>query len=284
MLEKQFLHHPEDQIKLQTHPMTNLDQLNLVEQFFLKLFHLPNWNLKLKSYQYRDEFQSQIDFFRQAITRLIDGIDLILHDSHLPKIFQLLCFLYNSLSNKSVPGLDLNSFVDALNSPTNQSKKTVAHVLTQILGRDTLLNVINNQKFIQLKSLLAMKYESFYVEIRQIYEEYQRLEYEYSMVMNEDQLPAFVPMMLAEAKVQFEKLFQQENRLKKGEENLAVYFCAEDLSVDHCLATIGQFVDKLRLAHLDNIRDENRLFPSISNPRKRSTSLQINSFVPYHCF
>lgn len=283
MLEKQFLYHPEDRIKLETHPMTNLDQLNFVEQFFLKLFHLPHWNLKLKSYQYRDEYQSQIDFFRQSITRLLDGIDLILHDTNLPKIFQILCFLYNSLSNKSVPGLDLNSFVDALNSPTNQSKKTVAHVLTQILDqyhRETLFNVINNQNFIQLKSLLAMKYESFYMEIRQIYEEYQRLEDEYS---NVEQLPAFIPMMLAEAKVQFEELFREEYRLKKGEENLAGYFCADDLSVDHCLATIGQFVDKLRLAHLENIRDGNQVFRLIDHPRKRSTSLQVNSFVPCHC-
>lgn len=269
--------------------MTNINQLNLVEQYFLKLFHLPNWNFKLKSYQFRDECQSQLNVFHQSITHLLNGIHLILTDRYLPKIFQLLCFLYNSLSNKCVPGLDFYSFVDALNSPTNQSKKTVGHVLAQILyqyHRDVLFNTINNEMFVELKTVLSMKYETFYVEIREIYQKYQQLQSEYSSIKNVDQLPAFLPEMLAKARVQFESFFQQESLLKQGEQNLAAYFCARDLSVDLCLSTIGQFVEKLRLAHFDNIRDENQRYPPMDHQRKRATSLQINttsSFLPCHC-
>lgn len=289
MLQKQFLKHPEDKIKLQTHSLININQLNLVEQYFLKLLHLPNSNFKLKSYQFRDEYQPQLNFFEQSITRLLNSIHSILIDPYLPKIFQLLCFLYNSLSNKCVPGLDFYSLVDALNSPTNQSKKTVAHVLAQILyqyHRDVLLKTINNEFFMELKTVRTMKYETFYGEIREIYQEYRQLEDEYSLIDNNDQLPAFLPEMLTKTKVQFEKLFQQENLLKQGEQNLDVYFCCRDLSVDICLSSIGQFVDKLRLAHLDNLREENQLFPVIDYQRKRARSLQINCeslVLPCHC-
>jgi len=257
-LNKQFLKRPEDKIKLESHSMNNLNQLNLVEQFFLKLLRIPNYNFKLKCYHYRDELQPQLILLTQSIDRFIHGIDFVLHHEYLPGIFQLLCFLYNSVSNKSVPGLDLISLIDALNSPTNQSNKTVANVLVQILDkydRTSLLQTINDQTLIALKNVFSIKYEKLYVEIREIYQEYQQLLYEYSFIKNHYQLPLVFQSMFSETKIQFDKLFQQENLLKKGEQDLATYFCSNDLSIDICLSIIGQFVDKLRLAYLENNKD-----------------------------
>jgi hypothetical protein len=257
-LNKQFLKRPEDKIKLESHSMNNLNQLNLVEQFFLKLLRIPNYNFKLKCYHYRDELQPQLILLTQSINRFIHGIDFVLHHEYLPGIFQLLCFLYNSVSNKSVPGLDLISLIDALNSPTNQSNKTVANVLVQILDkydRTSLLQTINDQTLIALKNVFSIKYEKLYVEIREIYQEYQQLLYEYSFIKNHSQLPLVFQSMFSETKIHFDKLFQQENLLKKGEQDLASYFCSNDLSIDICLSIIGQFVDKLRLAYLENNKD-----------------------------
>jgi hypothetical protein len=83
--------------------------------------------------------------------------------------------------------------------------------------------------------------------------------------------------MLLETKIQFEKLFQQENIIKKGEQDLAAYFCSNDLSIDTCLSTIGQFIDKLRLAHIENNREQKRQFSMMNYERKRSVSLLINT-------
>jgi len=279
-LNKQFSKRPEDKIKLETYPMENIDKLNLVEQFFLKLFRISNYNFKLKCYQYRDELQSQLILLSQSIDRFIHGIELVLHHKCLPRIFQLLCFLYNSVSNKCVPGLDLISLVDALNSPTNQSNKTVAHVLAEILDKyyqNDLLNTINDEKLIELKKVFSIKYEKLYIEIREIYHQYQQLEYEYSYIKNQYELPLFIQSMFHETKIQFEKLFQQENLIKKGEQDLAIYFCSNDLSIDICLSTIGQFVDKLRLAHIENNKEQKRLYSLIDNQHKHSVSLLINS-------
>lgn len=178
-LTKQFMKRPEDKIKFESYPLTNINQLNRVEEFFVKLFHLPNYNFKLKSYHYRDEYQSQLVCLSQSIDCLIQGIELILHDRNLPKIFQVLCFLYNSLSNQSVPGLDLISLVDALNTPTNQVNKTFAHVLVEILNefyRNDLIEFIQNEQMIELKKVFTNKYEKIYQEIRDIYQQYQQLQ------------------------------------------------------------------------------------------------------------
>jgi hypothetical protein len=280
ILNKQFLKRPEDKIKLETHPMDNLDKFNLVEQFFLKLLRIPNYNFKLKCYQYRDELQSQLILLSQSIDRFIHGIDLILNHKYLPEIFQLLCFLYNSVSNKCVPGLDLISLIDALNSPTNQINKTVAHVLAEILDeyyQNDLLNTINDEKLIELKKLYSIKYEKIFLEIREIYQQYQQLEYEYSYIKNQYELPLFIQSIFYETKIQFEKFFQQENLIKKGEQDLAIYFCSNDLSIDICLSIIGQFVDKLRLAYIENNKGQKRQFSLIDYQRKHSVSLLINS-------
>jgi hypothetical protein len=260
--------------------MENLDKLNLVEQFFIKLLHIPNYNFKLKCYQYRDELQSQLILFSQSIDRFIHGIELVLGHEYLPGVFQLLCFLYNLVSNKCVPGLDFVSLVDALNSPTNQSNKTVAHVLVEILDqyyRNYLTNIINDETLIELKKVCSLKYEKLYIEIRAIYEQYQQLEYEYSFIKNQYELPLFIQSMLLETKIQFEKLFQQENIIKKGEQDLAAYFCSNDLSIDTCLSTVGQFIDKLRLAHIENNQEKKRQFSMMNYERKRSVSLLINT-------
>lgn len=279
-LTKQFLKRPEDKIKFETYTMDNLDEYNVVEQFFLKLSRLPNYNFKLKCYQYRDELQTQLFLLSQSIDRFIHGINLILHHQCLPRIFHLLCFLYNSLSNKSVPGLDLISLIDALNSPTNQSKKTVAHVLVEILDeyyQNDLLNTINDEALIELKKVFSIKYEKIFVEICEIYHQYQQLEYEYSFIKNRSELPLFIQTMFVETKKQFEKFFQQEILLKKGEQDLANYFCSNDLSIDICLSTIGEFVEKLRLAYIENNQEQKRQ----DYQRKRSVSSLIHSATSF---
>lgn len=279
-LEKQFEKRPEDKIKLETYPIENLDTLNLVESFFVKLLQIPNYNFKLNCYQYRDELQSQLNLLSQTVDQFILGIELILNHEYLPSVFQLLCFLYNAVSNKSVPGLDLISLVDALNSPTNQSNKTVSHVLAEILQENSpnyLKNLINDQTLIELKKLSSVKYEKLYTEIREIYRQYQQLDYEYSVIKNQYELPSFISSMLLETKIQFEKLFQHELIIKKGEEDLATYFCSNDLTIDICLSTVGQFVDKLRLAYIENSKEQKRKCSTISHNRKPSVLFPLNA-------
>ncbi|CAF0725853.1 unnamed protein product [Adineta steineri] len=279
-LNKQFDKRPEDKLKFETFNIKNLDDLNLVEQFFIKLLRIPNYSFKLKCYQYRDELQPQLVLFSQSIEHFIRGIELVLGHEHLPGIFQLLCFLYNSVSNKSVPGLDLVSLVDALNSPTNQSNKTVAHVLVEILDkyyRNSLMSTINDEKFTELKKVCSINFSKIYVEIRDIYQQYQQLDCEYSFIKNHYELPLFIQSMFVETKLQFEKLFKQENILKKGEQDLAAYFCSNDLSINVCLSTVGQFIDKLRLAHVENNKEQKRKLAIKEYDRKRSGSLPINT-------
>jgi hypothetical protein len=269
-------------MKLETYQMENISKLNLVEQFFLKLLRIPNYNFKLKCYQYRDEFQSQLLLLNQSIEHFIHGIELILQNKSLPNVFQVLCFLYNLLSNKCAPGLDLISLVDALNSPTNQLNKTVAHVLAEILDkyyRNDLINVINNEKFIELKKVLSIKYEKIFSEIRDIYHQYQQLEYEYLSIKNQYELPLFIHSIFFNTQAQFENLFKQENLIKKGEQDLAIYFCSTDLSIESCLSTVGQFVDKLRLAYNENNKEQT--FTKIIYERKRTVSLPINKIASF---
>jgi len=265
--------------------LVNVHQLNQVEEFFVKLFHLPNYNFKLKSYHYRDEYQSQLNILSQSIDRLLQGIDLILHDQFLPKICQVLCFLYNSLSNQSVPGLDFISLVDALSTPTNQVNKTFSHVLVEILNefyQTDLIEFIHNEKMIDLNKILSIKYEKIYQEIRDIYQQYQQLQYEYSFLKDQYDLPEFLSAMLTESKVQFDKLFQQEYLLKQGEDNLANYFCSNDLSLDVCLSTIGEFINKLRLAYNEN--EKHRQICRLNSNRKRSVSVLYNSTSSFLSF
>ncbi|CAF0782576.1 unnamed protein product [Rotaria sp. Silwood1] len=277
-LNKHFEKRPEDKIKFERFKIENLDNFNLVELFFIKLLRIPNYNFKLKCYQYCDELQSQLNLLSQSIDRIIHGIELILHHEYLPGIFQLLCYLYNIVSNKCVPGLDLISLVDALNSPTNHVNKTVAHVLAEILNEhysNYLINIINDQALIELKKLILIKYEKLYIEIREIYQQYQQLEYEYIDIKNQYELPLFISSMLLEAKKQFEKLFQQEILIKKGEQDLAIYFCSNDLTIDICLSTVGQFVDKLRLAHIENMKEQKQKVSITNYERKHSVLLPI---------
>lgn len=262
-MNKHLTKRPEDQLKFQNVHLDEIDSLNLVERFFVKLLRQAHWNFKLKSYQYRDEFQSQLLLLHQSIDCFLHGIHLVLHDQYLPWIFQVLCFLYNLLSNKSVPGLDLNSLGDALNSPTNQSNKTVAHVLAQILEEyypEYLTHIINDDRLVDLKKLSTINYEKLYGEVREIYREYQQLEEEYQKIKSSSHaLPYFIPSMFEESKVQFERIFQQEHLIKKGEADLAVYFCSNELSLNACLSTVGHFVDKLRQAHAENHRSKKHL-------------------------
>jgi hypothetical protein len=259
-LRKQFDKRPEDKYKFETFNIDHVDQLNCVEQFFLKLSRLPNYNFKLKCYQYRDDLQSQLILLRQSIDQFLHGIELVLHHQYLPWIFQLLCFLYNLVSNRCVPGLDLISLGDALNSPTNQCHKTVAHVLVQILEEyypEYLTHIVHDNSLTELKKIASVRYEKIYADVRDIYRQYQQLEHEYCcLVDSRHTLPVFISSMLEESKLQFEEIFQQENLIRKGEEDLATYFCSNNLSLDICLSTVGHFIDKLRLANADNHRSK----------------------------
>ncbi|CAF4985933.1 unnamed protein product, partial [Rotaria magnacalcarata] len=49
-----------------------------------------------------------------------------------------------------------------------------------------------------------------------------------------------------------------ENKLKKYEKDLSNYFCLWDLSIETCFSTLGQFIDKLRLAHMQNVEQHRR--------------------------
>ena len=283
-LHKQFQRRPEDRLQLETYPLENLAQLNTVEQFLIKLLRVPNYSFKLKCYQYRDELHPQLVLLSQSVDRLIDGVDLVLGHESLPRVLQLLCFLYNIVSNKCVPGLDFISLVDALNSPTNQSNKTVAHVLVEILDkyhRSSLMNIISDETLLELKKVCTVKYEKLYVEIREIYQQYQRLDYEYSLLQAHYDLPSFISSMLSESKLQFERLFQHEQRLVKGEQDLAAYFCSHDLSVDACLSTVGQFVNKLRLANAENHGEQQRRASLKAREHERSGSLLINTATSF---
>ncbi|CAF2336663.1 unnamed protein product [Rotaria sp. Silwood2] len=277
-LNKHFEKRPEDKIKFETYNIENLDNFNIVELFFIKLLHIPNYNFKLKCYQYRDELQSQLNLLSQSIDRFIHGIELILNHEYLPCVFQLLCYLYNIVSNKCVPGLDLISLVDALNSPTNRLNKTVAHVLAEILNKyysNYLINIINDKTLLELKKFISIKYEKLYIEIHEIYQQYQQLEYECINIKNQYELPLFISSMFLETKKQFEKLFQQEILIKKGEQDLAKYFCSNDLTIDICLSTVGQFVDKLRLAYIDNTKEQKQKVSIINHELKHSVFLSI---------
>jgi len=261
-LHKQFVKRPADELKFKNFNMDEFDSLNLVEQFFVKLLRQNDYKFKLKSYQYRDEFQSQLIVLHQSIERFIRGIDLVLHDRYLPWIFQLLCFLYNLLSNKSVPGLDLNSLGDALNSPTNQTNKTVAHVLAQILDDhypEYLRHIVNDDRFVDLKKIFSVNYDKLFDEVREIYQQFRELEIEYDQIRlrhPHHSVPFFVSSMLEESKRQFDLIFAQENQIEKGEEDLAAYFCSNELTLNMCLSSVAHFVDKLRLAHLENQRSK----------------------------
>ncbi|CAF0810693.1 unnamed protein product [Rotaria sordida] len=278
-LNKHFEKRPDHKIKFETYNIENFNNINLIELFFIKLLHIPNYNFKLNCYQYRDELQLQLNLLSQSIDNLIHNIELILNNKYLPGIFQLLCYLYNIISNKSVPGLDFISLIDALNSPINQLNKTVAHVLVEILNEyysNYLINIINDETLIELKKFISIKYEKFYIEIREIYQQYQQLEYEYINIKNQYELPLFISSMFFETKKQFDKLFQQEILIKTGEQNLANYFCSNDLTIDICLSTIGQFVDKLRLAYIENMKEKTQKISIINNERKHSIFLPIN--------
>lgn len=257
-MHKQLSKRPEDKLKLETFDLENLESLNLVERFFVKLLRLPNYSFKLKCYQYRDELQSQLTLLHQSIDRFLHGIEFVRHHAELPWVLQVLCYLYNLVSNKCVPGLDLVSLGDALNSPTNQCNKTVAHVLAQVLDEyypDYLNKIISDEEFTDLKNICSTKYEKLFAEIRDIYHQYEELEYEHFQIRNaQHSLPAFVQTMLKESKIKFEHIFQQEPLIRKGEADLAAYFCSNELSADTCLSTVGHFVDKLRHAHLENSR------------------------------
>ncbi|CAF0726667.1 unnamed protein product [Adineta ricciae] len=283
-LNKQFQKHCKNKLQFETFNLEHLHELNTVEQFFVQLLRIPNYNFKLKCYQYRDESHSQLLLLHQTIDQLLHGINRVLNHEHLPQIFQILCLLYNIVSNKCVPGLDFISLIDALNSPTNQSNKTVAHALVEILDKyyqNTLLHTINDETLIELKKVHAIKYDKICAEIREIYEQYQQMAYEYSLLKNNYDLPLFISSMLSESKIQFENFFEKESLLRKGERDLAAYFCSNDLSVDCCLSMIGQFIDKLRLANLENTKEQQRRLSGKANERQRSTSLLVNTAASF---
>lgn len=263
--------HGEDRERLEEFPLEKISDLNSVEQFFVKLFRVEDFDLKLKTYEFRDEIENQLKSLGQSIDLICQSIEAVLNDKYLPWMFQVLCFLYNLVSDKSVPGLDLISIEDALNSPTNQTNKNVAHVLAQILDDyypEYLTSVLNDGRLPNLNKFSSMKIEQIYSEIREIHRKFIEIEQQFSKVRNfrpANGFCDFIEPMINRNRSEFEKIFRQEIFIKRNAEELGKYFCATDLSVEFCLSTVGRFVEKISLAHQQNLREKRKKFKSFPN-------------------
>ena len=71
-------------------------------------------------------------------------------------------------------------------------------------------------------------------------------------------IPEHIKTTLIDLQSVFTKLFDYENKLKTYEKDLSNYFCVWDLSIETCFSTLGQFIDKIRLAHMQNVEQRRR--------------------------
>jgi hypothetical protein len=212
------------------------------------------------------------------INDLIESIENILNNEQLPGILHLLCLLYNSITGKTIPGLHFDSILSVLSTRTLKQNTTIAHLLCCLLEEQypNLLNIFNNQIFLKLKNLSVIKYIPIYVDIRLFYTRYKQL----NNFKDEEFcfLPEHIKTTLNDLEILFTKLFDNENRVKQGEKDLSTYFCVYDLSLDICLLTLGQFIDKIRLAHMQNLEQRRR---NQFVPKQTSTRSFRNTHNPY---
>ena len=213
--------------------------------------------MKLIFLKFREEAPAQLERMNKHIHDLLETIQVILHNDQLPGILHLLCLLYNSITGKTIPGLHFDSILSVLSTRTGKQSATIAHLLCHLLEEQysNLLNILENGILLKLKDLASIKYVPIYVDIRLFYARYQQLN------QLEDQsivLPEHMKTTLQDLQILFTNLFELETQIKQGEKDLGNYFCTYDLSLETCLSTLGQFLDKLRLAHLQNLEQQRR--------------------------
>ncbi|UJR33609.1 hypothetical protein I4U23_021045 [Adineta vaga] len=259
-LNKQFDKRPEDKARVLAHKGST-HGLVLIEQFFVKLVRVPAYEFKLIYLKFREEAPTQLERMTKHIHDLLESVQVILNNEQLPGILHLLCLLYNSITGKSIPGLHFDSLLSVLATRTPKQNITIAHVLCHLLEEQypTLLNIFDNQILLKLKDLSAIKYIPIYIDIRLLYTRYKQLnstlrELQQQLIL----LPEHIKITLNDLQGVFTRLFDDENKIKKCEKDLASYFCVWDLSLEVCLSTLGQFIDKLRLAHMQNVEQRRR--------------------------
>lgn len=259
-LNKQFDKRPEDKARVLAHKGST-NGLVLIEQFFVKLVRVPAYEFKLIYLKFREEAPTQLERMTKHIQDLLESVQIILTNEQLPGILQVLCLLYNSITGKTIPGLHFDSLLSVLSTRTPKQNTTMAHVLCHLLEEQypNLLNIFDDQILVKLKDLSAIKYVPIYVDIRLLYTRYKQLnsslrDLQQQMIV----LPDHIKNTLADLQIVFTKLFDDENKIKKCEKDLASYFCVWDLSLEVCLSTLGQFIDKLRLAHMQNVEQRRR--------------------------
>lgn len=259
-LNKQFDKRPEDKARVLAHKGST-QGLVLIEQFFVKLVRVPAYEFKLIYLKFREEAPTQLERMSKHIQDLLESVQVILTNEQLPGILHLLCLLYNSITGKSIPGLHFDSILSVLSTRTPKQNSTVAHVLCHLLEEQypNLLNIFDDQVFVKLKDLSLIKYIPIYIDIRVLYTRYKQLnsslrDLQQQMIL----LPEHIKSTLNDLQVIFTTLFDDENKIKKCEKDLASYFCVWDLPLETCLSTLGQFIDKARLAHMQNVEQRRR--------------------------
>jgi len=235
--------------------------LVLIEQFFVKLVRVPAYEFKLIYLKFREEAPTQLERMSKHINDLLESVQVILNNEQLPGILHLLCLLYNSITGKTIPGLHFDSLLSVLSTRTPKQNTTIAHVLCHLLEEQysTLLNIFDDQILLKLKDLSSIKYIPIYIDIRLLYTRYKQLntnlrELQQQLIF----LPEHIKTTLNDLQNIFTKLFDDENKIKKCEKDLANYFCIWDLSLENCFSTLGQFIDKIRLAHMQNVEQRRR--------------------------
>jgi hypothetical protein len=280
-LNKQFDKRPEDKARVLAH-QGSTQSLIIIEQFFVKLVRVPAYEFKLIYLKFREEAPTQLERMNKHIHDLLECIEIILNNDQLPGIFHLLCLLFNSITGKTIPGLHFDSILSVLSTRTLKENTTIAHLLCHLLEEQypDLLNIFDNQILLKLKDLSLIKYIPIYIDIHLFYTRYKQLknfQEELSFV------PEHIKTTLHDLQILFTNLFDQENQIKKGEKDLSTYFCVEDLSLEICLSTLGQFIDKLRLAHMQNLeqRRRNQCLAKSQRTIQTPTRSLCNTHNPY---
>ncbi|CAF1000153.1 unnamed protein product [Adineta steineri] len=283
-LNKQFDKRPEDKARVLAH-QGSTHGLVLIEQFFVKLVRVPAYEFKLIYLKFREEAPTQLERMNKHINDLLECIQVILNNEQLPGILHLLCLLYNSIAGKTIPGLHFDSILSVLSTRTLKQSTTISHLLCQLFEEQypALLNIFDNQILLKLKDLSSIKYIPIYVDIRLLYTRYKQLNN--SLNKFEDELiflPEHIKTTLNDLEILFTKLFDYEQQIKNGEKDLSNYFCLRDLSLETCLTTLGQFIDKLRLSHMQNLeqRRRNQLLPKQQQQRISQTPSRSLRNIP----
>ncbi|CAF2861394.1 unnamed protein product [Rotaria sp. Silwood2] len=276
-LNKQFDKRPEDKARVLAHKGST-HGLVLIEQFFVKLVRVPAYEFKLIYLKFCEEAPTQLERMSKHINDLLESVQVILNNEQLPGILHLLCLLYNSITGKTIPGLHFDSLLSVLSTRTPKQNTTIAHVLCHLLEEQypTLLNIFDNQILLKLKDLSSIKYTPIYIDIRLLYTRYKQLnttlrELQQQLII----LPEHIKTTLVDLQSIFTKLFDDENKIKKYEKDLSNYFCLWDLSIETCFSTLGQFIDKLRLAHMQNIEQNRRNELLLKQQQQRSYDNRI---------